>query len=246
VIGDLKSTLSRFLEKLPRKMSTGWNGEIEKWNNAAASGNSGDLRSKKGILHPRFIIEKTAEKAGHDAIIVTDVGQHQIWAAQYYPAARPRSFLSSGGLGTMGFGLGAAVGAKIANPKRPVILFTGDGGFRMNCGELATLKQYGIAILIVVFNNRSLGMIRQWQSLFCEGNYSESDLGDQPDFVKLAEAFALTGYRAADEDSFTIALEKARTDIAGGQSSIIDAFIDKDEKVLPMVPSGKPIHEQIL
>jgi acetolactate synthase-1/2/3 large subunit len=262
VIGDLKVTLARFLEKLPKKMSTEWNGEIERLSAGIADGKnpagiSGELRSGNGSsgkmsrrsgkgLHPRFIIEKTAEKAGDDAIIVTDVGQHQIWAAQYYPAARPRSFLSSGGLGTMGFGLGAAEGAKLANPKRPVILFSGDGGFQMNSAELATLKQYGIPILIVIFNNHSLGMIRQWQNLFFAGKYSESDLGEQPDFVKLAEAYGLTGYRAQDEDSFTTALEKARRDIRAGQSAIIDALIDKDEKVLPMVPSGKPIHEQIL
>jgi acetolactate synthase-1/2/3 large subunit len=146
----------------------------------------------------------------------------------------------------MGFGLGAAMGAKIANPSRPAVLFTGDGSFRMNCGELATLKTYGVPLLIVICNNRVLGMVRQWQNLFYEGRYAETTLDRPPDFVKLADAYGLPGYRAAGEDSFMKALDQALADISGGNAAIIEAVIDQDEKVLPMVPGGMPIDEQIM
>ncbi|MDR1252211.1 MAG: biosynthetic-type acetolactate synthase large subunit [Treponema sp.] len=241
VIGDVKAALKRLLEKLPGQMETGWNGEIEQWKNHVPK-----AHQRKTELHPRFVIEETARRLGADAIVATDVGQHQIWTAQFYPVARPRSFISSGGLGTMGFGLGAAMGARIANPARPVVLFTGDGCFRMNCGELATLKNYGVPLLIVICNNRVLGMVRQWQSLFYESRYSETTLDRPPDFVKLADAYGLPGYRAADETSFAEALDHALKDIADGSAAVIEAVIDKDEKVLPMVPGGQPIDEQIM
>ncbi|MDR2743113.1 MAG: biosynthetic-type acetolactate synthase large subunit [Treponema sp.] len=241
VIGDLKAALELLLQKLPSRMETEWNGEIESWKT-----NIPKAHHRKTALHPRFVIEETARRLGYDAIVATDVGQHQIWTAQFYPVARPRSFITSGGLGTMGFGLGAAIGAKIANPSRPTVLFTGDGSFRMNCGELATVKSYGIPLLIVICNNRVLGMVRQWQSLFYEGRYAETILDRPPDFVKLADAYGLPGYRAADETAFTSALERALKDIAGGSAAIIEAIIDQDEKVLPMVPGGRPIDEQIM
>ncbi|MDR3249241.1 MAG: acetolactate synthase large subunit, partial [Treponema sp.] len=149
-------------------------------------------------------------------------------------------------LGTMGYGLGAALGARIGNPQRPVVLFTGDGCFRMNCAEMGTLSNYKIPVLIIVFNNSTLGMVRQWQSFFYEGRYSESDLSRSPDFVKLAEAYGISGYRAEDRKDFATALSNAAGDLASGRAVLIEAIIDKDEKVLPMVPSGKPIDEQIL
>ncbi|MDR3334326.1 MAG: biosynthetic-type acetolactate synthase large subunit [Treponema sp.] len=242
VVGDIKETLKTVLQKLPPDIKTEWNGDIERWKAQIPQAHHRDT-----ALHPRFIIEETAKRLGYDAIVVTDVGQHQIWTAQFYPITRSRSFLTSGGLGTMGFGLGAALGAKIANPARPVVLFTGDGCFRMNCAEMATLNTYTVPLLIVIFNNRTLGMVRQWQSLFYEGRYSETDLVDRPpDFIKLAEAYGLPGYLAEDEASFTEVLDKAMQDIAGGKAALIDARIDRDERVLPMVPGGKPIHEQIL
>jgi acetolactate synthase-1/2/3 large subunit len=245
VVGDLKETLTLLLKKLPHRLATDWNGEIEKWKTHVPQTHTREAAGRHR-LHPRFIIEETARLLGRDAIVVTDVGQHQMWAAQFYPARRPRSFLTSGGLGTMGYGLGAAVGAKIGNPRRPVALFTGDGCFRMNCAEMGTLSGQGLAVLIIVFNNSTLGMVRQWQSFFYQGRYSETDLGPSPDFVKLAEAYGVPGRRAEDRRTFTTALSRAGEDLAAGRSALIDVIIDKDEKVLPMVPSGKPIDEQIM
>ena len=183
---------------------------------------------------------------GYDALIATDVGQHQMWTGQFYPFSKPRSFLTSGGLGTMGFGLGAILGAKVANPKRPAALFTGDGSFRMNCAEMATIAAYGLPILILIFNNRTLGMVRQWQSLFYEERYAEPTLDRPPDFVKLAGAYGFSGYRADTEDAYRAVLDKALKELDQGRAALIDAHIDQDEKVLPMVPGGKPIDEQIL
>lgn len=146
----------------------------------------------------------------------------------------------------MGFGLGASVGAKIANRKRPVVLFTGDGSFKMNHGEMATLSAYRIPVLIVIFKNGVLGMVRQWQTLFFGARYAETDLSDYPDFVKLADAYGIAGFRAKDGDSFLKALSSASAELAKGRPALIEAAIDKDENVLPMVPSGEPIDRQIL
>jgi acetolactate synthase-1/2/3 large subunit len=246
VVGNLKETLAALLEELPEKIATQWNGEIEKWKaHIPKTHNPGEV-FRKDALHPRFIIEEAAKKLGGGVIAVTDVGQHQIWAAQFFPVPGPRSFLSSGGLGAMGFGLGAAAGARIANPGRPVVLFTGDGCFRMNCAELATLRAYAVPVLVIVFNNRTLGMVRQWQSFFYEGRYSGTDLPEYPDFVRLAGAYGVPAYRAADSASFLEALDSSLKDLASGRAAVIDVQIGKDEKVLPMVPSGKPIDEQIL
>jgi acetolactate synthase-1/2/3 large subunit len=246
VLGNVKETLAALLQELPEKIETEWNGEIEKWKTYIPKTHNSDEVLKKNALHPRFIIEEAAKKLGSEVIAVTDVGQHQIWAAQFFPAVRPRSFLSSGGLGTMGFGLGAAAGAKAANPERPVVLFTGDGCFRMNCAELATLRAYAIPVLVILFNNRTLGMVRQWQSFFYQGRYSGTDLPEYPDFVKLAGAYGVPAYRAVDCASFLEALDSSVKDLASGTAAVIDVQIGKDEKVLPMVPSGRPIDEQIL
>jgi acetolactate synthase-1/2/3 large subunit len=242
IIGDIKETLTKVLERLPAHLKTEWKGDIENWKQKIPKTH----HPGASLLHPRFVIEKTAHVVGSEAVVVTDVGQHQMWTAQFYPFTRPRSFLSSGGLGTMGFGLGAAVGAKLANPDRPVVLFTGDGCFRMNCGELGTLEAYHLPLLVVIFNNHVLGMVRQWQSFFYENRYSETTLNRPPDFVKLAAAYGISGYRAFDEASFTEALDNAMKDIASGTACLIDATINEDEQVLPMVPGGMPIDEQRL
>ena len=242
IIGDIKKILAKLLKALPENLQNEWDDEIEKWKGKIPKAH----HSGGSLLHPRLIMEETARRLGHDAIVATDVGQHQIWAAQFYPFARPRSFITSGGLGTMGFGLGALLGAKVANPKRPAALFTGDGSFRMNCAELATLVKYRIPALVVIVNNHVLGMVRQWQTLFYEGRYAETVLDRPPDFVKLADAYGLKGYRAETETAFVEALDLAMKDIASGMPALIDAHIGEDEKVLPMVPGGKPIDEQIL
>jgi acetolactate synthase-1/2/3 large subunit len=242
ITGDVRAVLARLLEELPQKLETEWNGEIQKWKALIPRDHH-----RKTALHPRFVIQETARRLGDGAIVVTDVGQHQMWAAQFYPFTRPRSFLSSGGLGAMGFGLGAAAGAKIANPGRPVALFTGDGSFRMNSAEMATLAAYRLPVLIVIFNNRTLGMVRQWQNFFFGGRYSETGLEDRPpDFVKLAEAYGVSGRRAGDEASFAAALDQGLGETAAGRPALIEAVIDTDERVLPMVPGGKPVDEQIM
>ncbi|MDR2660060.1 MAG: biosynthetic-type acetolactate synthase large subunit [Spirochaetaceae bacterium] len=257
ITGNVKHILRRILEELkPESQASAarqpdvsqapsavneWHDEIAKWKAKIPK-----AHHRKTELHPRFIIEETAKRLGPAAIAVTDVGQHQMWAAQFFPHKRPRAFLSSGGLGTMGFGLGAALGAKIANPGNPVVLFTGDGSFRMNCPELSTLAAYKIPVLIIIFNNKTLGMVRQWQRLFYEGRYSDTTLDRPPDFVKLGEAYHLNAYRATDEDGFIKALDAAINSLSSGKAALIDAVIDIDEMVLPMVPNGKPVDEQLL
>jgi len=246
VIGNLKDTLKCLLSKLPASLKTEWDGEIDKWKTHLPQTYTHEVTFAKNALHPRFIIEETAKALGQETVAVTDVGQHQIWTAQFFPAEKPRSFISSGGLGTMGFGLGAACGTKIANPKKPVVLFTGDGSFRMNCAEMATLTNNKIPLLIIVFNNGVLGMVRQWQSFFYEKRYSQTNLGAAPDFIKLCDAYGINGFRAGDRESFKNALHCACEELSAGRSALIEADIDRDENVLPMVPSGKPIDEQIL
>ncbi|WP_461255723.1 biosynthetic-type acetolactate synthase large subunit [Treponema sp. R80B11-R83G3] len=246
VVGNLKDTLKSLLSKLPERLETEWNGEIEKWKTHLPQTYTHEVTFAKNALHPRFIIEETAKALGPETIAVTDVGQHQMWTAQFFPAEKPRTFISSGGLGTMGFGLGAACGAKVANPKKPVALFTGDGSFRMNCAEMATLSNNKIPLLIIVFNNGVLGMVRQWQSFFYESRYSQTILGAYPDFLKLCDAYGIKGFRAGDRESFKKALHSAAAELSAGRAALIEADIDRDENVLPMVPSGKPIDEQIL
>ncbi|MDR2097465.1 MAG: biosynthetic-type acetolactate synthase large subunit [Spirochaetaceae bacterium] len=243
ITGSIKLILEKILQILPSDYSpdSGWQEEITAWKSKIP-----EIRNRKTELYPRFIIEETGKRLGPEAIIVTDVGQHQMWAAQFYPHRRPRAFLSSGGLGTMGFGLGAALGARVARPDCPVVLFTGDGSFRMNCGELATLAVYKLPVIIIVFNNKTLGMVRQWQCLFYEERYSETTLDRPPNFVKLADAYGLPAYRVEDKKSFEAAIDAALANAREGITTLIDAVIDIDEMVLPMVPGGKPIDEQLL
>jgi acetolactate synthase-1/2/3 large subunit len=246
VTGDIKQILSLVLQKIPRSKPNLWGTDIAKWKAHVPP-----AHHRKTKLHPRFIIEETARTlkkvfVDEEPVVTTDVGQHQIWTAQFYPFEKPRSFLTSGGLGTMGYGLGAAAGAAAGNPGRAVVLFTGDGSFRMNCAEMATLVNYSLPVLIIICDNRVLGMVRQWQTLFYEGRFSQTILGGPPDFVKLAESYGITAFRALDEASFTTALQNAVTILKKGASALITAHIDQDEMVLPMVPGGKAVDEQIL
>jgi len=230
IVGDLKSVLTALIKKIPEKICTDWNSEISGWKTEAIK--TFHRKTTARAVQPYFVIQETAKALGENAIVVTDVGQHQIWTAQFYPFKNPNSFLSSGGMGTMGFGLGAAAGAKIANPKAPVVLFTGDGCLRMNCGEMATLVKYSLPVLIIVFNNGTLGMLRQWQNLFYKANYSETDLDNRgPDFLNLAAAYDVPAFRAVDEASFLEALKKGKSLLTSGKPVLIEVVIDKNAMV---------------
>ena len=186
---------------------------------------------------------RLANRLMPDAIVATDVGQHQMWTAQHWKFKRPRTFLSSGGLGTMGYGVGAAIGAQVGNPDKRVVLVTGDGSFRMNFNELGTIAKYDLPITILLFNNHSLGMVRQWQGMFCDRRYSETDLGDEVDFVKLAGAFGIEARRVKDQEALEESLEKAKS---SGKAMVIECMFSNDQWVYPIVPAGKGIDEMIL
>lgn len=234
VIGDVKEVLKRLLEEIQEKEHPEWVAHIQ------------DLKVKYPLNYDHtqltgpYIIEKLYELTNGDAIISTDVGQHQMWAAQYYRYTSPRTLLTSGGLGTMGFGLGAAMGAKMGRPDKTVINIAGDGCFRMNMNELATLSRHNIPIIEVVVNNHVLGMVRQWQTLFYGKRYSNTVLQDQADFVKVAEALGVKGIRVTKKEEMGPAIREA---IEGGKPALIDVWIDCDEKVFPMVPAGAPIED---
>lgn len=234
VIGDLKESLSRINAQLEQQNHDEWLAHIQDLKNAYP------LSYHPDELSGPYMIEKIYEKTKGEAIIVTEVGQHQMWAAQFYKYAKPRHFLTSGGLGTMGYGLGAAIGAQVANPDRIVVNIAGDGCFRMNMNEIATAVRQKLPLIQVVFNNHVLGMVRQWQDLFYEERYSATVLRDQVDFVKLAEAMGATGIRATTRAEFDAAFEQA---LAADGPVVLDCAIDSDDKVWPMVAPGAPISE---
>lgn len=238
IYGDIDDAFARIAAKCEKKENPDW---IAKVNEYVAKEESRYYTTPK--LTPKNLIDTINDTVSDDTVIATDVGQHQMWAAQFYPFAKPRTFLTSGGLGTMGYGTGAAIGAQVANPDKKVVHFAGDGSFRMNCNELATIGHYNLPIIIVVLNNGTLGMVRQWQNLFYQKHYSQTTLDFGPDFVKLAEAYGIQGFRATSEQEFKDAFNKAS---ASGKPAIIDTMIDVDEMVLPMVPAGKPIEELLL
>ena len=238
LVGSVKELLIRLLPLIEPRPESEWNQEIAQWKQHLPA-----MYSKKTRLHPKFAFEYINHRLGDDTIITTEVGQHQMWAAQFYPFAKPRTFLTSGGLGTMGYGTGAAIGAQLANPDRRVVHIAGDGSFRMNCNELATIAHYQVPVIIVVVNNGTLGMVRQWQHLFYDKRYSETTLDFGPDFVKLAEAYGIAGSRATNEEEFMAAFDRAAE---SGKAALIDCSMSIDEMVLPMVPAGKPIDELLL
>ena len=194
-------------------------------------------------LTPKQVLNTIQKMVPEDTIVATDVGQHQMWAIQHFHFSYPGQLLTSGGFGTMGFGLGAAIGAKVANPDKTVIHITGDGSFRMNCHELATEQYYDLPVITFVFNNGVLGMVRQWQTLIYDKHYSQTTLDRAPDFVKLAEAYGLRGARVSTVEQLEEAIRDA---LAWGHGTVIDCTIHMDEMVRPMVGGGSPITKFII
>ena len=194
-------------------------------------------------IKPQWVVKRVGELLGDDANITTDVGQHQMWAAQFYPFTRPRQWTSSGGLGTMGFGFPAAMGVKCAAPEKVSVNFTGDGSILMNCQELMTAVEKKLPVINIILNNNYLGMVRQWQTLFYDKRHSETDLSVQPDFVKLAEAFGGIGYRVSTKEEFDAALKDA---VEKNIVAFIDVVVERLENVMPMVPSGGSLFNMML
>ena len=232
IVGDLKEVLTILNKKIEQKNNKEWAKHIK------------ELKAEKPLTYQHskltcpFIIETLDKVTNGDAIITTDVGQHQMWAAQFYRFTKPRTFLSSGGLGTMGYGLGAAIGAKVGKRDKTVVNIAGDGCFRMNMNELATASRYNIPIVEIVINNHVLGMVRQWQTLFYGKRYSQTVLQDEVDYVKVAEALGCEGIRVTKKEEVEDALKKA---LNAGHPVVIDCVIEEDDKVFPMVPGGAPI-----
>lgn len=234
VTGDIRETLKRVNEKLESQSHSEWLEKIQAYKSMYP------LKYHPEALSGPFVIEEIYRQTKEDAVIVTEVGQHQMWAAQYYKYTKPRTLLTSGGLGTMGYGLGAALGAKSGCPDKTVVNIAGDGCFRMNMNEIATAVRHQIPIIEVVINNHVLGMVRQWQNLFYEQRYSATVLNDGVDFVKLAEAMGAVGIRAVTQDEFRKAFSEA---LQLGKPVLIDCIIDSDDKVWPMVAPGAAISE---
>ncbi len=234
VIGDIKEILKRVNHLLEQQEHTEWMQQIQEFKNKYPL-----TYKEKGLSGP-FVMEEIYRQTKGEAIIVTEVGQHQMWAAQYYKFAKPRTLLTSGGLGTMGYGLGAAIGAQIANPEKQVINIAGDGCFRMNMNEIATAVRQQLPLIQIVINNEVLGMVHQWQGLFYEKRYSNTILNDGVDFVKLAEAMGATGMRAKTQEEFAEEVAKA---LEMKTPVLIDCVIDSDDNVWPMVAPGAPISE---
>jgi acetolactate synthase-1/2/3 large subunit len=248
IVGDLRNVLKKLNNKIAEHKDEiesmhsalkPWHDEISGWRKDQPM----TYKSSKVEIKPQFVIEKLRELSNDDAIVTTEVGQHQMWAAQFFNFTQPRTFLSSGGLGTMGYGLPAALGAQAAFPKRQVIDISGDGSFQMNSQELATLVQYRLPVKIVILNNNFLGMVRQWQQLFFDKRYSQTCMELPIDFVKLAEAYGATGLRATKPDEVEDVVRQA---FETPGPVIMEFKISREENVMPMVPAGAGINEMLL
>ena len=239
IISDAKTFLERIIPAVKEAKHTEWWNTIHEWQVKF------DYKAKddESVIHPHQLMNTITEVCGSDSIITTDVGQHQLWASQYNGRSKPRHFLTSGGLGTMGYGYGAAIGAKIACPDKTVIHVTGDGSFHMNLMEVSTAVTQNLQIITVIFDNTVLGNVRQWQTMFYGKRYSETDLNKKTDYVKLAEAFGGHGFRVTNISELKDALQKALK-LEG--PVLIACKIDKDERVLPMIPAGGTVDDLVV
>ncbi|MBQ1860906.1 MAG: biosynthetic-type acetolactate synthase large subunit [Clostridia bacterium] len=237
IVGDAGRVLELLMELVPEMHHDAWKAEVFSHPRETI------YDEHPGCLTPGQILGAIVSAAPKDSIVSTDVGQHQMWAIQHFHFDYPGQLLTSGGFGTMGFGLGAAIGAQTAFPNKRVLHITGDGSFRMNCNELSTVQYYGLPIITVIFDNRTLGMVRQWQTLIYGGRFSQTTLDRAPDFVRLAEAYGLNGFRASSLEEFETVFQQA---LASPRGSVIDCLIDIDEKVRPMVGGGSHITDFML
>ncbi len=239
VIGNVKAVLQRLTDRLPQMEHARWSAQVSQMKQCDLNG----IDMRESVLTPQNIIEGACRRMAPEDIVATDVGQHQMWTMLYYRFSKPRTLISSGGLGAMGFGMGAAIGSCMGTGRGRTLLFTSDGSFHMNMSELATAVSNDLPLIIVVLNNGVLGMVRQWQALFFEGRYSSTSLHRKTDFVKLAESFGALGMRAATLEEYERCIEKA---FACQTPVLIDCQIDPDERVLPMIPPNKGISDIIL
>lgn len=239
IVGDVKRVLQELIKKLKPGETEAWCEQVTAWKKDYPLRYS---QAAEATLKPQYVINELYRLTGGNAIVTTDVGQHQMWAAQYYPLENPRTFISSGGLGTMGFGFPAAIGAQVAFPNRTVICIAGDGSFQMNSQELATAACYNLPVKVAVINNQYLGMVRQWQEFFYGSRYSQSCLAGSPDFVKLAEAYGVVGMRAVTAAEVPGVIEAA---LQTAGPVVIDFQVDPNENVLPMVAPNTSIIEMI-
>ena len=238
--GDAKAIVQELLNRLPQKEHKNWMADIARWQ---AEYPLVQLPGQEGTVTPQQVLETLDRLTDGKAILATEVGQHQMWAAQFYRFRSPRQFISSGGLGTMGFGLGAALGAQVGLPEKQVVNIAGDGSFHMNCNELSTLSKYGIPVIELIFNNQVLGMVRQWQKLFYGGRFSQTTLEKKTNYELLAEAFGVKALTISSPEEVEPVLKEA---LATEGPVLINCHIDPDCNVLPMVPAGASAEEPIL
>ena len=237
IVGDVKVVLTELLKHIKPATHDAWTEQICQWKLDDYIPADSDTE-----LKPHYIIGKTCDMIGEDAVYVTDVGQHQMWAAQYTKHVKPNNFLTSGGLGTMGYGYGAAIGAKIARPDAPVIHYTSDGSLHMNMNELCTAVSYKVPVITVILNNAVLGMVRQWQASFYDRRFSSSEPERITNYVKVAEAFGAKGYHCETPAEFEAAMAEA---MKADGPVWIECVVDREEKVLPMIPGGGTVHDTI-
>lgn len=235
--GDVKDVLSSLIERVDKKENKGWMGQIGEWKSIKPVEQKNEYS-----VSPKYVIEKLQELTKENFIITTEVGQNQIWTAQYFKFLEPRTFITSGGLGTMGFGLGAAIGAAIGNPNTKVINVAGDGSFKMNSHELTTVAKYQVPIVQLVLNNHALGMVHQWQEMFFGGRYSHTNLGQEVDLMKLGNAYGIATMKITNNEEVEQVLKEA---LELNKPVIVECDINKYEKVFPIVPPGAAITESI-